>query len=333
MLSRSSAGLAVFALIAALTIPASAQPDTTTTSPEVIIGKVVVPPSVAPVAVPVIAYWEKGDERTVVVDQGKNHFANGDLVSADSSTMTYRVVVEVEAADHYLVRWTPVAYASSDPVDDVLRDVDAELVAQLDEEGYLIRTNELGTFEALENIETVRALSASVLDALTEGEEDPEMRDKMREFMDKLGGAEFVMQKTIEPILLYYQPYGYEWSTASQAYHEELPMPGGGGTVAAPGTVKATDIDEENGTFRLTNRIVADPESLREGIIDLLALAGTPREDLVREMEGYRFDMRDENVFVIDYVDGVVQTLDRLRIVEFAGDRREQFVTVRVLSE
>lgn len=286
-----------------------------------------------PMAIPVGANWKRGEERIIEISQGKRHFSDGDLLSADSSTMRYRVVVEEAKEEYHLVRWIPSAYESTRTFDEVTNAVDAALAGQLEEEGYLIRTNGWGEFVALENAETVTALAQSVLDAVVESEAGPEDLEQVQAFMKQLGGADFAVQKMIEPITFYYFLHGYEWPTTPQQYREELPLPGGSGTVVGQGSLKATDVNEEAGTFRLTNRLVAHPESLREGIIDILALAGRPREEVAREMEGLAFEMRDENVFVVDYYNGWVLSLDRMRIVEAVGERREQYIVIHMLDE
>lgn len=326
--------------------PAAAQVDSSAVLPDAAVADTTVAESDAyiesarfegmdaePTVVPVSANWKRGEERIIEVIQGKRHFRDGELLSADSSTMRYRVLVEDAKEDYYLVRWVPSAYESTRTFEEAMGAVDAALANRLEEEGYLIRTDGWGEFVALENAETVTALARSVLDAVVESEAGPEDLEQVRAFMKQLGGADFAVQKMIEPITFYYFLHGYEWPTAPREYREELPLPAGSGTVVGQGTVKATEVDEKAGTFRLTNRLVAHPESLREGIIDVLALAGRPRDEIAREMEGISFEMRDENVFVVDYFNGWVLSLERMRVVEAVGERREQYIVIHMLDE
>lgn len=314
--------------------PAVAQADTTQYAPGTsnVTVETAELPRFAPSYVPVIAYWEKGDERMVKISQGKRLYEEGQLTSSDSSMTRYRVRVEEASDGHYLVRWLPIDYVSSDPTDVFAEDLDDDLAVQLEQEGYLIRTNEMGEFVELENEEVVSALMADVWDAIVEREEDPEMREKLGEFLAYLGGPDFLVQKMMVPLVLYYSLHGYEWpADAPRAYVDELPMPSGG-VIAAPGLIKVTDIDEKAGTFRLTNRLEAEPEPLREAVIDVLAV-GRSREEVVREMGSMTVELRDENQFFVDYDEGWVLSLDRLRIVEAAMARREEYVTIRAGAE
>jgi hypothetical protein len=278
--------------------------------------------------VAVIAEWVVGDRRRVEVAAGERKYAGTEVVSEDSSVTVFRVLVTEVGEDYYRVRWHHDDYfdtRQSEETDVPLREAD---VLRMASDGFLVRTDEFGAFERLENARFFEGLMAELIEQLALEQTDEESA-AARAIFDHLGGGAFMVNKLLEPIQFFYFVNGYEWEIGRTIPFEDAVPIGTERFVPASGHWKVVDLDVFEGTFGLRQFLQVDRDALREALVDLFLAGGGPSETVAQEMAAAAIEMNDVNHFVIDARTGWLMSMDRQRVITSGEVRTEQFVRIR----
>lgn len=296
--------------------------------------------------VPIIAYWDVGEEHTLEVVKGSRTYEGDTLVESDSSVTLYYITVIDSTEDSYIVQWRPegdIDYETLDMLGEV--DVDESMLELLAEEGLIIMTSETGEYLGLVNGDDLVAVTSEIMDAffdqmmesdttMTALSENPEAMAMMQELLGAFASKDFLEAQLTEDIQLYHMWYGYEYATSGVVeYEEELPSLFGGDPVPARGTFEVDGIDWEEYLVSFVSMVYPDAGALRAMVQSVFEeMPAMADADIDAELEKIGFNMYDANRFVIDFGWGWVLYVDRVRTVEAEGKIKEQYVTMRMLD-
>jgi hypothetical protein len=289
-----------------------------------------------PIMVPAVAWWVPGEVREIEVLKGKRQFMNDSLLTEELTRIVYQIEILEETEEEYRVRWNALEYEGPELEEDL--SAINELMEQIEEEGIIVVTNEVGEFLRIDNVAGIQEMLSFVVDMTiremneaTEGMADLQLIQDMRESMTSV---EFIEQVVFQEIAYFYGLHGYEYPVGQDLeYADLLPNFTGGNPVLARGLARVIDVDEEQGTFVMLNELTADEHEMAQMMRDMFRRAGTEAiyDSVATEMT---MSLIDTQTTTIDYFSGWTLEVDRIRIVSvpLSGVRTEEFLYIQLLD-
>ncbi len=261
--------------------------------------------------VPFVAYWEVGDEYNFRVTKIKEQWKAENKTKYDSSAYTTKFKV-LEATDtSYLINWTYENQLASG----------LQLPSELEEDlsdfnftSVLYTTNELGTFEGIQNWEEISDVTNKVIDAIltytrdnSEGEiDESDFRNAMQPFTQAYSSKEGIERLVLSELQYFHFPFGLEYPAKDTVYYEEqLPNMFGGNPIRADIKLYFEEIDFENSISSMIQKSTLNSEDTRDVLLGVLKSMNFPEAELEKEFENSVFNINDFNRYEFYFYPGV----------------------------
>lgn len=280
--------------------------------------------------IPFIAYWSKGDIYKFQITKIDIQTKYGHEEKNDTSS--YLGIFEVldSTATSYTIKWTYENYRN-DRLGEHPEVVAAVARSGLDIERVIYTTDELGTFEAIENMDELVAMTKTAFNAVMEGEEMKNLpdsaRSKVRDILNLRATPQAILSSIVPELQLLHYPYGIEYlETDSISYDEMLPNLLGGDPFRATNLVLVDSVDRADDFIHLKQYTYVGKEEMMKLISTFLSSIGQAISH--EEMSDVSFKFENDNDFYYYYYPGIPIYIDYQREVVF-GDNEGDRVTLK----
>ncbi|WP_148561624.1 hypothetical protein [Pontibacter korlensis] len=283
-----------------------------------------------------VAYWHKGETQKYKVIKKRLEHRNGKETKNETSSYLTSFTVLDSTATSYLVEWK---------YENTLFNSAPELSAQMESLGekyrYLTikyKTDEMGTYQGIENWKEVSKMMSDVFDLVIKNTEVAKKRDfekAMKPFKTMYSSKEGIESLVLKELQSFHGPYGAAFSLVDTVYYEDmLPNLFGGDPIKANASVYFKPIDYENGTCTFINELNPDSEDTRRMITDMFGkvIASTSfksaaemeqkMEELRKTFAEMKMEIRDYNTYTFDLENTwpTLVTTKRTTLMESPGD-------------
>lgn len=284
--------------------------------------------------VPFVAYWAVGDVYKFDVKKIDIRTKNGEETKNDTSSYigVFEVIDSTETA--YRIKWS---FTGSSPL---MGDFDPEMMAALnDAEVYevIYTTDELGTFNEIENLKEIQRSVGKVVDALM-ADSFEEMTDSVKTILEPLlrnmGSPAFIESNLLSEIKLIHYPYGVEYvENDTITYEELLPAPFGGKGIKSVTSLFIDSLDVDDEYIHLKQYMNLDEIDAKEMLAGLFAQMGAKAKEMEEALEGSVYKVRNDNDYYYYYYPGIPIYIDYFREIEMNVKGDEGGRIMRTLIE
>ena len=283
---------------------------------------------------PIIAYWAKGDVYTYKVSKIENRWKNDSLIKADTIRYNATFTVIDSSATSYDIRWQLFDYYKSGQLDDQVAAKLAGNPLLLQDLSVEYRTDELGSFDSITNMEEILTTLRLGIGELLNEDSDfwkdlaGADRDKFRAFMSQILNPAYVKGKVFGELSALHQLHGATISRADTIQYQDefvnpiTQEPIGLDVVLFVDTVYS---DAPYASFKQFMSI--NQEDWRDNTISYLKnIMGITKMDeatqkqkmtaLTEELSKMKFESFYDNDYVINYYWGIVDYIDLYQELE-----------------
>ena len=288
---------------------------------------------------PFVAYWSVGDTYTYEITKIENREHNGELTKAD--TNIYRSSLEVldSTVDSYLIRYT-----FGDQLKSTQTDLPEEIVASMADlpalQSITYRTNELGTFERLENWQGFATAMDSLFEqvlVLLKDESVPDslLRRALQPMRNMYTSEAGILNKIISEIAVLHSPFGYEYRVGDTLLYN-IPIANliGDRPIDTENVLYVEDTDWAEDYIELRHFTNLTPDGA-EAMVELITQAFpgiTDSPEMQEVLATTTVTLNDDNWSAYYNYPGIPVMIDndRLVVIQF-GEDEERLITKLVV--
>jgi hypothetical protein len=181
----------------------------------------------------IVGYWKKGERKNLQIIHSKQQSKGNEKIKVATSTYDVELLVLDSTAKNYTLQWTykNIEVKNSD-------DLTKRMASLTDGLRVIYKTDDLGSFEEVVNLEEVQAFVNKSLDLISSKSNDSltnSITSRMRLYFNKREAIESLVLKEIK---LYHTLYGNEFSLNSKIV-QEIVLPNITGGAPFPATIQA----------------------------------------------------------------------------------------------
>ncbi len=262
--------------------------------------------------VPYVAYWEEGDEYEFLVSKIKEQWKDGSQFKYDSSAYTAKFRV-LEATDSsYLINWS---FESELPTELNLPKGLKEEIASFTNMSVLYRTDELGSFQGIQNWEDIsiktKELFNEVVKLVNERADESSMSKSkletaMAPFLSIYSSKQGIEQLVLGELQFFHFPMGAEFAVQDTlSYEELLPNMLGGDPIRGDAKIYFEKVDFENSTSTMIQQMTLNSEDTRNTLLDVFKRMNLEEEEFENQLATSEFNISDFNKYEFYFYPGI----------------------------
>ncbi len=280
--------------------------------------------------VPFVAYWAKGDTLRYEVEKWDLQFEQDSLTKSDTTRYTAIFVVLDSTETSYLVNWHFEEYQNSAATQALLNETfreASEQLGSLEFEEIRFSTDEVGSFQQIENLEEIQAILEVYLEdlrksALAATGNDPERHQKTKKALDltfsMLRSRQYIESNMFVELIHLLHPMGSQFPAFDTlTYTENYPNNLGEGYVEGNGIYYFDTLDVANDYAHLKQIVELDEEDTREVLQEYFTRLGLDNEVAKELLETSSYDIVDDNDYFYYYYPGIPVFVDCMRSLNF----------------
>ncbi len=273
------------------------------------------------VKVPFVAYWKVGDSYDFQITKIKEQWRGDTIEKKDSSAYIANFKVIDSTENSYTIKWSyKTSLAEFDIPDNISEKLSKYTLNEL-----IYKTDELGTYQGLQNWEEVSAmmknLMTSLMEELSLTQSNTELKDKIEPVFAAYYTKQGIEQMLMQEISIMHWPMGVEFLTSeSLEYEEELANIFGGSPLRSTVKMDFEEVDLDNSFCIFRKEQKLNPEDSKNMILGLLGKLATSKEEMEREMGNSTFTIADNYYYEYYFNPGVPS---------FIEYKREAFIDVK----
>ena len=275
----------------------------------------------------IVARWQQGEKRVYVRAKSRTRTRDGKIQTGGART---DVTIEVSKVGKtgIVLSWTYGKTIPNDPT--IVPTPDLKRALDLSTDVRIrLKLDPEGTLEGIENTKELKTRGAKIVDAILDLRKGltAEQRDRLRQQLREVMLSDAAIQQVWgnEP-QLFLNAHGLELSLAKPIRRKvTLPLPIGGGAVAANLEVKLKSLDRKNHTAVITMKQEIDPMEGARMVNQLLKkVAGKelPVRDSLKHLR-----ISDSTEIVIDTNSGWPIRVEHTRIGRILGATQRDVIT------
>ncbi|TXF87129.1 hypothetical protein FUA23_18730 [Neolewinella aurantiaca] len=284
-----------------------------------------------------VAYWEVGDEYRYKVEKHDIRYRGEETTKDDTTRYTALFTVLDSTATSYRISWKFEDYEltgeGEELMEAVLANPSEELASALQFEEVIFTTDELGTFQQIENVdEIIRTLDVFIEQATAsitkEYVDQPEVLEKVKQALEVTYTAmrtqAYLENTMFVEIAHLLNPMGAAFSPTDTLYYDDrFPNNFGGPEIKAEGRYYFDTLDVQNDYCHLKNYVELDPDDTQRMLKDYFAKIGLDDGKILDVLNDSTYDIWENNDYFYYYYPGIPIYIDQMRVVDFnlAGEK------------
>lgn len=283
--------------------------------------------------VSLIAYWSKGDSYDFKITKIQQQSRGDSLLKNDSTSYVTNFEVLDSTESSYRIKWkfkTDLTGNFNIPPKLLDRFSKYEMTE------VIYKTDELGSFEAIENWEEISKIMTGMFSDLIEvmGEEakvdTAVFRKKMQPFIHAYQSKEAIEQIVFKELIYLHFPFGVEYSLNKPLFYEELlPNLFGGPPLRSEVKLSLDYIDPENFYCIITQDMKVNPDDTR-GMMQGILTGMFDSTTAASSVQSATFDLSDYNRYEYFYDFGLPWKIEYKRQL-LIGMEKEQIKRIEIL--
>lgn len=292
-------------------------------------------------AIPIVAYWQKGDVYTYSIDKIKKQWNNGELQKDEIVSYIARMEVMDSTENSYRIKWTYDGTLSG-------FNLPEELLKRFEKykaTDIICITDELGGFVEIENWKEYSEMMQSLYVEILEYSEEDEatkaaIEENMKPLLTSLSSKEAVEQLVFMELQFFYFLFGFEFEAdKSLTYQDRLPNFLGGEPLRGDVEIKVDSVDFD-AAFCVINKTMEinsdDMKGMLKLIFDSMPNKGgiTGFDEFLKEAI---FTVDDNHRFELYFYPGIPTYIETQRIshikVEEEEMKRLDMIKIELLTE
>lgn len=277
-----------------------------------------------PVKVPFVAYWAVGDTFDFTISKIKSSWKEGTLDKTDTTQFVARFEVLDSTDSFYRIKWSKLETLIQ--TRNLPGDI-SKALTDVDLQNIIYRTDELGSFEELEDWEEISENMKIILEKVEENlkrESDPtlDVEKLIRPLMQVYTSKQGLQQNVFKELQYLHFPFGAQFTEGDTLnFEENLPNMLGGNPI--PGRVKVyiEKVDVENAYCMFKREMNLDSEAVVRVLKQAFKQMGLDSDEMKKAMKNARYEIKDSHAYEYIYDPGIPIRIEikRESDVEIAG--------------
>lgn len=287
-------------------------------------------------SIPFIAYWATGDSYNFTITKVKQQWQENELIKNISTSFQANFTVLDSSDTGYRIKWSydidlSQFTNSDDSTANMIKSIARDMIMEA-----TYRTDELGRFVELENLEEIKARTLGIYSTIFKhmeksGKMSLEQTEKILQAVNKIfSSKELVEQMVAKDMLLFHLPFGNAYPiTDTLRYEDELSNPFGNNALRADVQiyVKAVDLDDK---YCIINQISAlNTEDTKAYLTDLFTQLGIADKEMDKMIKTSTLHITDNKHLEYWYDPGVPYLIESKReSILNTGDKKVKRVDI-----
>jgi len=287
-------------------------------------------------SIPFIAYWAAGDSHNFTITKIKQQWQEDNLIKNDSTSFQASFTVLDSSDIGYRIKW---AYDidlsqfanSADSTSNLIKSIAKDMIMEA-----TYRTNEIGQFVELENLEEIKNRTLSIYRTISEyieksGKMSAEQSEKMQLTLNKIfSSKELVEQMVAKDIILFHSPFGFQYPvTDTLRYEDKIANLFGGPALQADVRVHVNALDPDNRYCIISQTASINPKDAKKYLMSLLPQLGITDKEMGEIAQTSTFNIVDKKHLEYWYDPGIPNFIEsnRQSILQ-TGDKKVKRVDI-----
>ncbi len=279
-------------------------------------------------SVAVVAYWKKGDKKTLQIVKGRTEMVNGQMVDQKQLNSKVELTVLEATPTGYVVQWQYMDsnWLQSDPY---IKKWGKELAGIVDKLIFIYEIDELGVFKQLLNWQEIQKLAMTALNKAEQvaPTQSYDFKLAVAQLRSIFKNQQSIEGKLAQEILLYHSPYGNEYSANQLIEYEDAVLNlTGGEPIPAAASIMIQNVDNTRKTCEMVHTLNSDPNATKKQVGNILRSMNAGEAQIA----GLQLATHDTNTYQIDFYNGWVYDLQHKRIVQAPNLERTDYTYIQM---
>jgi hypothetical protein len=294
-----------------------------------------------------VAYWAIGDEYRYEVEKHDIRYKGEERTKDDTTRYTALLTVLDSTATSYRLSWKFETYEMppnlSEQVEEMIAEPSTEMAAAMRFDEIVFTTDELGTFQQIENIEEIVKVVDLFIDQAKTGiageyADDPDGLKRVEKALDvtynAMRGRSFIETSMFVELVHLLNPMGAAFSPRDTTFYDDVfPNNFGGPGIKANGRYYFETVNVKDDYCHLKQYVDLDPGDTQLMLKDYFTRLGLDNEKMMDILDKSNYNIWEDNDYYYYYYPGIPISVDCMRVLDFTMNGENAKVVKRYILD